>query len=76
MRAVLVLGVLTALCVPADAATVHRSKPSHPSLSTRQPAIVRPDPAVRAPARFSVPGWTDEQTQQWLDNATSCDGCG
>jgi hypothetical protein len=45
-------------------------------LLTRQHVIVRPSQGVTAPGRFAVPGWTDEQTQYWLDNATSCAGCG
>jgi hypothetical protein len=81
MRSLLALGLLIALSISADAATVHRA--GH--LRARQPVIVRPssgmiDPGpgqtIRAPARFSVPGWTDGQTQHWLDSATSCAGCG
>lgn len=76
MRSAFALGLLIALCAPADAATVHRFKPLAVHLRTRQHVIVRPSPGVTAPARFAVPGWTDEQTQYWLDNATSCAGCG
>jgi hypothetical protein len=76
MRSVFALGLLIILCVSADAATVHRSKPPTLQLRTRQHVIVRPGQGVTAPARFAVPGWTDEQTQYWLDNATSCEGCG
>jgi hypothetical protein len=46
------------------------------SIHTRQQPIVRPDRGPTPSARFSVPGWSDRQTQQWLDNATSCEGCG
>jgi hypothetical protein len=58
MRPVLALGVLVALCASADAATVHRSKPSTVHLRTRQHVIVRPSPGVTAPGRFfTFPGW-------------------
>jgi hypothetical protein len=75
MRSVL-LGLLITLCASANAAPVHHSKPPTEQLRTRQHVIVRPGQGVTAPARFAVPGWTDEQTQYWLDNATSCAGCG
>jgi len=76
MRSVFALGLLIALCASADAATVHRFKPPTVHLRTRQHVIVRPGQGVTAPARFAVPGWTDEQTQYWLDSPTSCEGCG
>jgi hypothetical protein len=68
MRSVLALGLLITLCASANAATVHH-------LRTRHHVIVRPSQGVTAPARFAVPGWTDEETRQWLDAHTSCD-CG
>jgi hypothetical protein len=68
MRSVLALGLLITLCATANAATVHH-------LRTRHRVIVRPSQGVTAPARFAVPGWTDEETRQWLDAHTSCD-CG
>jgi hypothetical protein len=70
MRPVLALGLLIFLCASANAATVHRSKPGAAHLRMRQPVIVRPNQNGTAP-RFAVPGWTDEQTKQWLDNASS-----
>jgi hypothetical protein len=76
MRSVFTLGLLIILCASADAATVHRSKPRTVHVRTRQHIIVRPSQDVTAPARFAVPGWTDEQTQYWLDSPTSCGGCG
>jgi hypothetical protein len=72
MRSLLALGLLIALCASADAATLRRF--GH--LRARQHVVVRPSQGVTAPARFAVPGWTDEQTQYWLDSATSCAGCG
>jgi len=76
MRSFLALGLSIALYASADAATMHRSKPPTVHLRPRQHLNVRPSQGVTAPARFAVPGWTDEQTQYWLDNATSCEGCG
>jgi hypothetical protein len=73
MRSVLGFGLLITLYASADAATVvHRCTVD---LRARQHVIVRPGKGVAAPARFRVPGWTDQQTQQWLDNAI-CEGCG
>jgi hypothetical protein len=76
MRSLLTAGLLIALCAPAGAQTGKHAKATvvHPHI--RQPVIVRPDRGGGPPARFSVPGWSDEQTQQWLNNATSCEGCG
>jgi hypothetical protein len=62
MRSVLALGLLITLCASADAATGHRSK--------RPEGHLRPNQRVTLPAGYAVPGWTDEQTRQWLDNAT------
>jgi hypothetical protein len=62
MRSVLVLGVLLTLSVSATAVTVHRSKPHEGDL--------RPAQRVTVPKGYAVPGWTDEQTRYWLDNAT------
>ena len=74
MRIVLALGVLITLCVSADAAPVHRSKPP---ARTHQRVAVRPNQSVTAPTSFAIPGWTDEQTRYWLDNASrgSHEGC-
>jgi hypothetical protein len=69
MRSVLALGLLITLCASANAATVHHLRTRHHHV------IVRPSQGVTAPARFAVPGWTDEETLQWLDDHTSCD-CG
>jgi hypothetical protein len=76
MRPVLAFGLLIALCVSADAATVHRSKPRRIDLRRHQWITVRPDQGGTGPAGFAVPGWTVEQTRQWLDNASAGSGLG
>jgi hypothetical protein len=60
MRSVLALVLLVTLYAFADAATVHRSKPPEG----------RPVQRATIPKGYAVPGWTDEQTRYWLDNAT------
>jgi hypothetical protein len=69
MRAVLAAGLLITLCASASAAPVHRSQPREGHL--------RPVQGVTAPApRFAVPGWTDEETRQWLYNGSAGSGLG
>ncbi|SDR96103.1 hypothetical protein SAMN05444158_0553 [Bradyrhizobium canariense] len=68
MRSALALGLLITLCASADAATVHRFK--RPGIHLRTHQRVGPGQHVTAPTGFAIPGWTDEQTQQWLDNAS------
>jgi len=58
IRFVLTLGLSITLCASANAATVHRSR-----VPDRQS---RPTQRVTAPASVAVPGWTDEQTRDWL----------
>ena len=62
MRSVLAFGLLITLCASANAATVRRSKPPE--------GHVRPAQSVTVPKGYAVPGWSDEQTRYWLDNAT------
>jgi hypothetical protein len=62
MRSVLVLGLLIAWCAVANAATVRRPKPP-PDRSHQVQRVDVPKVSV-------VPGWTDAQTRQWLDDAT------
>jgi hypothetical protein len=60
IRSVLVFSLLAiSLCASANAATVHRARPpvGH---------HIRPSPGVTGAVRFTVPGWTDEQTRYWL----------
>jgi hypothetical protein len=58
LRSVLALGLSITLCVSANAAPVHRAKPPAGHL--------RLDQRNAAPKGFAVPGWTDEQTREWL----------
>ena len=76
MRNLLVVGVLITIAAPASAQTGERTGTSMSHQRVRQHVIVRPDQGARPPARFSVPGWSDEDTRRWLDNATSCEYCG
>jgi hypothetical protein len=71
MRAVLVFGLLVALCASSEAATLHRSKPPARHLPS---VYERAIPHVTAPKGFAVPGWTDEQTRYWLDSASGPKG--
>jgi hypothetical protein len=69
MRAVLALGLLITLSVSANAATVRHFNPPEGHL--------RPVQRVTAPSpRFAVPGWTDEETRQWLYNGSAASGLG
>ena len=73
MRCVLAMGVLVALCTSANAATVHHARAraaTHHALVDR--AVTDGNPR----ARFAVPGWSDEATQRWLNNASSNVGRG
>jgi hypothetical protein len=72
VRYVLALGLLIGWWAAADAATLHRSKPSRMHLPTHQ-SVTAPG---RPPDRFAPPGWTDGQTQRWLDNASAGSGLG
>lgn len=62
-RSVLALGLLLALCTSACAATAQRFK--------RTERHVHPSQRVADPKQFAVPGWSDEATKRWLDNASS-----
>jgi len=54
------LGVLIALCAPADAARMRHPEP--------HAAHLRPAQPVAALKGFAVPGWTEQQTRDWLDS--------
>ena len=76
MQSVLALGLLITLCASANAATVHRPNPPGVQSQAHERVTVRSGQRISAPARFAVPGWTNEQTQYWLDNATVSAGLG
>jgi hypothetical protein len=61
MRSVLALGLLS-MMVSVTAAPVHHAK-----LPVRH---LRRSRRVTVPNGYAVPGWTDEQTRYWMDNAT------
>ncbi|MGY2906198.1 hypothetical protein [Bradyrhizobium sp. URHC0002] len=64
MRAVMAFGLLITLCATANAAPAHRSKPREGHLRPIQ-RVTGPTPQV------AVPGWTEEQTRQWLYNGSA-----
>ena len=65
LAAVSALSLFITLAASANAATAHRA--SH--LHARHPVFV-PGRGEAAP-RFAVPGWSDGDTERWLDNASS-----
>jgi hypothetical protein len=64
MRSILAAALLVVFSASADAATMHRFRARE---HAQRHLTVRPGQPVTAPARFAVPGWTDEQTREWLD---------
>jgi hypothetical protein len=76
MRNLLVVGVLITIAAPAIAQTGARAGAPMSHRRVRQHIFAHPDPGATPAVRFSVPGWSDEQTRRWLDNATSCEYCG
>ena len=67
MRAILAVGLLITLGASANAVPVHRFQPREGHL--------RPVQRATAPtSRFAVPGWTDEETRQWIDGASGPKG--
>jgi hypothetical protein len=68
VRFVLTFGLLISWYASANAAPVHRSK--------RPAGHMRPDPRPTVPSGFAVPGWTDEETRQWLYNGSAASGLG
>ncbi|WGD50214.1 hypothetical protein QA641_32060 [Bradyrhizobium sp. CB1650] len=70
MRYLLVFGLLLASFASASAATrgpVHSAAHLH----AHKYQSVNPSAALPGRPRFAVPGWTDEDTERWLDNASS-----
>jgi len=60
MRAVLALSLLIALCASANAARVRHPEPHKGHLRPAQP--------VAALKTYVVPGWTEQQTRDWLNS--------
>lgn len=68
--------VLSSLMVlDASAATVHRPRTRTHVTADPGPGVAAPD-APSATRRFAVPGWSDESTRRWLDNASALVGVG
>ena len=64
MQAVLAVGLLITLGASANAAPVHRFQPREGHL--------RPIQRVTTPSsQVAVPGWTEEETRQWLYNGSA-----
>ena len=74
LASVLVLGALVASCASANAATAHRQR-ARPHV-TAGPGHVTAPGAPAGTARFAVPGWSEESTERWLDNASALVGVG
>jgi hypothetical protein len=65
MRTILVLSALIIFCAPAEAAAARHSRPI-----AHRPRLERPAAAPDRAKSYTVPGWTDEETQKWLNDAT------
>jgi len=68
------MGVLVALCTSANAATAHHARTRTPA--AHHALIDRAGTDGNPRARFAVPGWSDEATARWLNNASSNVGRG
>jgi hypothetical protein len=75
LASVLVLGLSIDLCASASAATVHRLRARPHALVEREPGAPVPSAAAGS-GRFAVPGWSDQSTRRWLDNASALVGVG
>jgi hypothetical protein len=70
MRCLLVFGLLVASCATSSAATHGPIRPAA-RLHVQKHRLVNPSAALPARQRFAVPGWSNEDTERWLDNASS-----
>jgi hypothetical protein len=70
MRCFLVFGLLLASCATASAATHDPIRPAA-RLHVQKHRLANPSAALPARPRFAVPGWSDEDTERWLNNASS-----
>jgi len=69
MRCLLAFGLLL-ISFAASAATHGPVAPAARAHGHRQ-QLAAPRAAMSARPRFAIPGWTDEDTERWLDNASS-----
>ena len=74
MRFVLTVVLSLALCASASARTSYRFAPPRTQLLAHERTPARMDQRVNAPQHFAVPGWTNGQTEYWLDSATAAAG--
>jgi hypothetical protein len=70
MRTVVALGLSISLCTSALAATLHHPRPPKVHLRSRRRLILQSGQPATDHSGFAIPGWSDEQTQHWMDNAT------
>lgn len=77
MRSILALSTLIIFCAAADAATLRHSR-SIQHRARLEHGITAPivGKGYAAPKSYAVPGWTDGETQKWLDDATREVGVG
>jgi hypothetical protein len=74
VRPALAIAFLLALSASVDAETIHRSRLPRARLPSHELVAARPDQRFGTPGRFSVPGWSDAQTQHWLNSASAASG--
>jgi hypothetical protein len=65
------LGLWIVLCASAHAATVHHIPTRHHVIVGRSQGVIRPSQSATAPGgRIAVPGWSEDATLRWMDQAT------
>jgi hypothetical protein len=75
LASIMAFGLLVAMGVSANAATVHRQRARPHVTADPGPGMAAPGTPSATP-RFAVPGWSDESTRRWLDNASALVGVG
>jgi hypothetical protein len=70
MRCLLVLGLLLTSCATASATTHDPLRPAA-RLHVQRHRLVNPIAVPPVGPRFAVPGWSNGDTERWLDNASS-----
>ena len=61
---------LIAMSGCVSAGTLHGRYNQH-RLTARHRQVMWPGQSTRARPGFAIPGWSDEDTDRWLDNASS-----